>query len=77
MWTPEQTHSDIHIQQLLDYLGLLHLVLLQTKGSHLTLGFPLVETVRLILPTKGSHLTLGFQHRYSAKPVLPISIVVP
>ena len=67
----------LDFQQLLDYLGLLHLVLLQTKGSHLTLGFLLLETLRLLLQTKGSHLTLGFQHHRSAKPVLPTATAAP
>ena len=52
--------SNSDSQQLLDYLGLLHPVLLQTKGSHLTLGLLQLETPRLLLQTKGSHLTLGF-----------------
>ena len=70
-------HTLRHTQQLFDYLGLLHLVLLQTKGSHLTLGFLLLETLHLLLPTKCSHLTLVFQHRRSAKPVLPTATAAP
>ncbi|KAL5576370.1 hypothetical protein UlMin_018069 [Ulmus minor] len=46
-------------------------------GSHLTLGFLLLETQRLLLPTKCSHLTLGFLHRRSAKPALPTATAAP
>ena len=58
-------------------LGILHLVLLQTKGSHLTLGLLLLETIRLLLSTKCSHLTLGFLHYRSAKPVMPTATAAP
>ena len=47
--------SNSDSQQLLDYLGLLHPVLLQTKGSHLTLGLLQPETLRL--PLRPSALT--------------------
>ena len=44
-------------------------LLLQTKCSHLTLGF--------LFQTKCSHLTLGFLHRRSAKPILPTATAAP
>jgi len=48
-----------------------------TKGSHLTLGLLLLETLRLLLSTKCSYLTHGFLHHRSAKLALPTAIAVP